>query len=284
ARQDAVRHVGDLGNAEADDRGDSQFVIFDRLLSLNGPNSIIGRSAIIHRREDDLGLGGTAESRETGRSASGQGKPGAPPERIRTAEAVLRRKLVHQRRLRTLHKTAMATAARENICQGGPCPYLSEEDIRLQERMRRRRCFADQELLQALAALSQPFPLPLFPTLPPPPEDLLRHHFRFLTCRPLPSIPETTTATSATTGALATPAAMTTSPVTSGLDPTNPFWWIPAAHRRVTGDSTLEPLVKEYGREVKCDEKELGKKKDRPDGCDTKPVLSFSVEAIMAIK
>ncbi|XP_002433575.4 superoxide dismutase [Cu-Zn]-like [Ixodes scapularis] len=68
ARQDVVRHVGDLGNVEADARGDAQFVIFDRLLSLNGPNSIVGRSAIIHKQEDDLGLGGTIESRETGRS------------------------------------------------------------------------------------------------------------------------------------------------------------------------------------------------------------------------
>lgn len=70
ARTDVVRHVGDLGNVEADARGDAQFVIFDRLLSLNGPNSIVGRSAIVHRQEDDLGLGGTAESRETGRSGS----------------------------------------------------------------------------------------------------------------------------------------------------------------------------------------------------------------------
>ncbi|KAM7287212.1 hypothetical protein ISCGN_030905 [Ixodes scapularis] len=215
-------------------------------------------------------------------AASGQGKPGAPPERIRSAEAVLRRKLVHQRRLRTLHKTAMATAAREDLCQGGPCPYLSEEDIRLQERMRKRRCFADQELLQALAALSQPFPLPLFPTLPPPPEDLLRHHFRFLTCRPLPAMPET--ATAAATARLATQPAVLTSPLTSGLDSTNPFLWIPAAHRHVTQDVNLVPLGKSDVPEDKCEEKEAAEEAGRVGGCARKPILSFSVEAIMGIK
>ncbi|KAH7934957.1 hypothetical protein HPB52_002449 [Rhipicephalus sanguineus] len=81
------------------------------------------------------------------------------------------------------------------------CPFVSAEQLRLQERMRRRRCFADQELLQALAALAQqqqatPFagPGPLSNALPPglraitpppppphtPEEVLLRHHFRLL--------------------------------------------------------------------------------------------------------
>ncbi|KAL3242501.1 hypothetical protein MRX96_021115 [Rhipicephalus microplus] len=83
----------------------------------------------------------------------------------------------------------------------GPfCPFVSAEQLRLQERMRRRRCFADQELIQALAALAQqqqqapPFasPGPLSHALPPelqamtpppshvPEEVLLRHHFRLL--------------------------------------------------------------------------------------------------------
>ncbi|KAH8034763.1 hypothetical protein HPB51_002177 [Rhipicephalus microplus] len=70
ARVDVVRHVGDLGNVEADSRGEVFFTIKDRLVSLNGPNSIVGRSAIIHALEDDLGQGGTPESRLTGRSGN----------------------------------------------------------------------------------------------------------------------------------------------------------------------------------------------------------------------
>ncbi|KAL1439398.1 hypothetical protein MTO96_010218 [Rhipicephalus appendiculatus] len=70
ARVDVVRHVGDLGNVEADSRGEAFFTIKDRLVSLNGPNSIVGRAAIIHALEDDLGQGGTLESRLTGRSGS----------------------------------------------------------------------------------------------------------------------------------------------------------------------------------------------------------------------
>lgn len=70
ARVDVVRHVGDLGNVEADSRGEVFFTIKDRLVSLNGPNSIVGRSAIIHALEDDLGQGGSPESRMTGRSGS----------------------------------------------------------------------------------------------------------------------------------------------------------------------------------------------------------------------
>ncbi|KAK8761618.1 hypothetical protein V5799_027113 [Amblyomma americanum] len=68
ARLDVVRHVGDLGNVEADSRGEVFFTIKDRLVSLNGPNSIVGRSAIIHALEDDLGRGGSPESRMTGGS------------------------------------------------------------------------------------------------------------------------------------------------------------------------------------------------------------------------
>jgi len=36
------RHVGDLGNIQADELGEANFVLTDGLLSLNGPTSIIG--------------------------------------------------------------------------------------------------------------------------------------------------------------------------------------------------------------------------------------------------
>lgn len=67
-RIDVVRHVGDLGNVEADYRGEVFFTVNDLLVSLNGPNSIIGRSSIVHALEDDLGQGDTPSSRLTGNS------------------------------------------------------------------------------------------------------------------------------------------------------------------------------------------------------------------------
>lgn len=50
----AVRHVGDLGNIEADDQGIARLVLPDSGLALSGSHSIIGRSVIVHAGEDDL--------------------------------------------------------------------------------------------------------------------------------------------------------------------------------------------------------------------------------------
>jgi len=47
------RHVGDLGNIEADTSGHVRHEMVDSILALNGPTSIIGRSIIIHADEDD---------------------------------------------------------------------------------------------------------------------------------------------------------------------------------------------------------------------------------------
>ncbi|KAL1439399.1 hypothetical protein MTO96_010219 [Rhipicephalus appendiculatus] len=144
--------------------------------------------------------------RVSGQQAASHGKTlSGALDRTRSAEAALRRKQAHQRRLQTIHKSALATtmAPEASVCQGPFCPFVSAEQLRLQERMRRRRCFADQELIQALAALAQqqqqapPFasPGPLSNALPPglqaitpppppsphtPEEALLRHHFRLL--------------------------------------------------------------------------------------------------------
>lgn len=63
---DAVRHVGDLGNVEANGDGVAAFKFEDSLISLNGPFSIIGRSMVVHEKEDDLGKGGNDESLVTG--------------------------------------------------------------------------------------------------------------------------------------------------------------------------------------------------------------------------
>lgn len=39
---DIERHVGDLGNIESDSSGNAKFTFEDRLISLNGPLSIVG--------------------------------------------------------------------------------------------------------------------------------------------------------------------------------------------------------------------------------------------------
>ncbi len=51
---DAKRHVGDLGNITADDSGKAIYKRVDKLIALHGPNSIIGRSVIIHAKADDM--------------------------------------------------------------------------------------------------------------------------------------------------------------------------------------------------------------------------------------
>lgn len=51
------RHVGDLGNVRADHNGAVNVVLQDNLISLSGPNSVIGRAFVIHQNEDDLGRG-----------------------------------------------------------------------------------------------------------------------------------------------------------------------------------------------------------------------------------
>lgn len=48
------RHAGDLGNIEADGNGVSHFHRVDQVVSLNGPESIIGKSVIIHADPDDF--------------------------------------------------------------------------------------------------------------------------------------------------------------------------------------------------------------------------------------
>ena len=46
--------MGDLGNLTADDSGKASHDQLDKVISLNGPNSIIGRAIILHSGEDDL--------------------------------------------------------------------------------------------------------------------------------------------------------------------------------------------------------------------------------------
>lgn len=49
---DQERHVGDLGNVEADESGKAKVDITDTVLSFSGANSIVGRSLVVHAGED----------------------------------------------------------------------------------------------------------------------------------------------------------------------------------------------------------------------------------------
>ncbi|XP_016348946.1 superoxide dismutase [Cu-Zn] [Sinocyclocheilus anshuiensis] len=63
---DGVRHVGDLGNVIAGDNGVAKIDIVDEMVTLLGEHSVIGRTMVIHEKEDDLGKGGNDESLKTG--------------------------------------------------------------------------------------------------------------------------------------------------------------------------------------------------------------------------
>jgi len=62
------RHIGDLGNIEADRSSNAIVYIEDPLITLYGRLSVIGRSLVVHERVDDLGRGGNQESANTGNS------------------------------------------------------------------------------------------------------------------------------------------------------------------------------------------------------------------------
>jgi Cu-Zn family superoxide dismutase len=51
---DMSRHMGDMGNLEADESGKAHLEYTDAVILLNGPNSILGRSIVVHRNMDDL--------------------------------------------------------------------------------------------------------------------------------------------------------------------------------------------------------------------------------------
>ncbi len=49
-----LRHAGDLGNIVAREDGSAQYERIDHVLQLSGPDSIIGRSVLVHAHHDDL--------------------------------------------------------------------------------------------------------------------------------------------------------------------------------------------------------------------------------------
>uniref|UniRef100_A0A1B6KJY5 Superoxide dismutase [Cu-Zn] n=1 Tax=Graphocephala atropunctata TaxID=36148 RepID=A0A1B6KJY5_9HEMI len=66
APEDTVRHIGDLGNITADDKGNAKVNITDSKISLTGPLSILGRTVVVHADPDDMGKGGHELSKTTG--------------------------------------------------------------------------------------------------------------------------------------------------------------------------------------------------------------------------
>jgi len=66
APEDKNRHSGDLGNIVAGDDGVANLDFSDSIISLFGPNTILGKAIVIHEKEDDLGRTAHADSRTTG--------------------------------------------------------------------------------------------------------------------------------------------------------------------------------------------------------------------------
>ena len=70
--QDEIRHVGDLGNVYAKEDGTVVAVYEDHLIKIYGnPDAtVIGRSCVVHDKQDDLGRGGDEESKKTGNAGA----------------------------------------------------------------------------------------------------------------------------------------------------------------------------------------------------------------------
>ena len=68
--EDTDRHVGDLGNIEADSSGIATFSLEDTQVKLDGDYSVVNRGCVVHSGEDDLGLGGDSGSLTTGNAGS----------------------------------------------------------------------------------------------------------------------------------------------------------------------------------------------------------------------
>lgn len=66
AREDQVRHVGDLGNVLADETGKVSTSFSDSVITLFGARSVIGRAVVVHSDEDDLGKTDHPDSHKTG--------------------------------------------------------------------------------------------------------------------------------------------------------------------------------------------------------------------------
>ena len=65
-----MRHVGDYGNVISDNNGVIFTTFTDSLSQLYGPFSVLGRTIVLHQKEDDLGLNPDEGSKTTGNSGA----------------------------------------------------------------------------------------------------------------------------------------------------------------------------------------------------------------------
>lgn len=65
-REHEIRHVGDLGNVQFQANHQAQLNFVDSVITLRGPNNILGRTLVLHAQKDDLGQGGHPLSETTG--------------------------------------------------------------------------------------------------------------------------------------------------------------------------------------------------------------------------
>jgi Cu-Zn family superoxide dismutase len=70
APSDSERHVGDLGNFKTDGQGNSEGSVTDKFIKLIGPESVLGRTVVVHAGTDDLGKGEGEESKKTGNAGA----------------------------------------------------------------------------------------------------------------------------------------------------------------------------------------------------------------------
>ncbi|CAL1539883.1 unnamed protein product [Lymnaea stagnalis] len=61
-----IRHVGDWGNIDLEQGNITTFTFTDNVATLFGDRSIIGRSLVIHEKEDDGGINADPESKRSG--------------------------------------------------------------------------------------------------------------------------------------------------------------------------------------------------------------------------
>jgi len=70
APSDTERHVGDLGNYKTDAQGNAKGSVTDEQVKLIGPESVLGRTIVVHAGTDDLGKGGHEQSKTTGNAGA----------------------------------------------------------------------------------------------------------------------------------------------------------------------------------------------------------------------
>lgn len=63
---DVIRHVGDWANVEASQDGIVSTTFTDKVATLYGEHSILGRAIVVHEKVDDLGKGDHVDSKKTG--------------------------------------------------------------------------------------------------------------------------------------------------------------------------------------------------------------------------